>query len=211
MYVPSKFRDDDRERQIAFMRQFSFALLVSSGEQGPNATHVPVTVRAGEEGLFVRGHLAKANPHWRLLGTGETLVVFSGPHAYVSPRHYDAWESVPTWNYLAVHAYGPARVIHDAENLELLEDLVEQHEPAYRERWQGLSDRYRSGMLGGIVGFEVRVARIEATAKLSQNKSEDEQERIAVSLAGSPDPAARATGEEMLRRSSGGGEGPEPG
>lgn len=211
MYVPSKFRDDDRERQIAFMRQFSFALLVSSGEQGPTATHVPVTVRGGEDGLYLRGHVAKANPHWRMLAKGETLVVFSGPHAYVSPRHYDAWESVPTWNYLAVHAYGSARVIHDAENLALLKELVEEHEPAYWDRWQGLSERYRSGMLGGIVGFEVRVTRIEATAKLSQNKSEDEQERIAVSLVGSADAAARATGEEMLRRSGAEVEGPEPG
>lgn len=209
MYVPSKFRDDDRERQIAFMRQFSFALLVSSGDQGPTATHVPVTVREGEDGLVVGGHVAKANPHWRVLEAGETLVVFSGPHAYVSPRHYDAWESVPTWNYLALHAYGPALVIHGAENLALLAELVEQHEPVYWGRWQGLSERYRRGMLGGIVGFEVRVRRIEAVAKLSQNKSEGERELIAVSLAGSADPAAKSTGEEMLRRSKPAGDGPE--
>ncbi len=201
MYVPSRFREDDRARQLEFMRQHSFALVVSAPSSGPVATHLPVTVDVVGDEVKVRGHFAKANPQWRAMGSGETLVVFSGPHAYVSPKHYDALESVPTWNFLAVHAFGTGRVIHDAEeNLRLLHELIEAHEPAYWLQWQALSERYRQGMLGGIVGFEVDVVRIEGKAKLSQNKTEGEQRRIASTLAVAADPLARTVAEEMERR-----------
>src|SRR5690606_20360932 len=100
-----------------FMRRHGFAVVVSASEGRPAATHLPLTVKVEGEQVFLHGHFAKANPQWRGLEEGEVLAVFSGPHAYVSPRHYDAVESVPTWNYLAVHAHGEARVIHDpAEN-----------------------------------------------------------------------------------------------
>lgn len=201
MYVPSRFREDDRDRQLAFMRQHGFALVISAPASGPVATHLPVTVTVDGGDVMIRGHFAKANRHWRALGAGETLVVFSGPHAYVSPQHYDAVESVPTWNYLAVHAYGTGRTIHEPEeNLRLLRELIGVHERSYWARWQELPERYRQGMLGGIVGFEVKVARIEGKAKLSQNKSEDEQWRIAASLRESADPVSRALAEEMERR-----------
>lgn len=201
MYVPAAFREDDREELLAFMRGNAFAVVVSVGEAGPVATHLPLTVHEVGDEVYLRGHFAKANPQWRGVEDGEVLVVFTGPHAYVSPTHYDAAESVPTWNYIAVHAYGRARTVHDpGANEELLRELVAQHEHEYWSRWQGLSGRYREGMLRGVVGLEVRVTRLEGKAKLSQNKTVAERRRIAAALARSEDPAARATGAEMLRR-----------
>ncbi len=195
------FREDDRDRLLEFMRRHSFALVVSVSDGRPAATHLPLTVRVDGEEVYLRGHFAKANTQWRDIESSEVLAVFTGPHAYVSPRHYDAEESVPTWNYLAVHAHGRARVVRDAAaNEELLGELVGHNEPGYWRQWQGLPERYREGMLRGIVGFELRVTRLEGKAKLSQNKSADERRRIAAALAASPDPDARATGEEMLRR-----------
>src|SRR5690606_23062498 len=104
VYIPSRFREDDREWQLEFMRRHGFAVVVSVSEGRPAATHLPLTVKVAGEEVFLRGHFAKANPQWRGLEDGEVLAVFNGPHAYVSPRHYDAFESVPTWNYLTVHA-----------------------------------------------------------------------------------------------------------
>jgi transcriptional regulator len=195
------YQENDKERLLEFMRRFSFAVVVSVSEGRPVATHLPLTVKVEGDLVLLRGHFAKANPQWRDIEGSEVLAVFNGPHAYVSPRHYDAFESVPTWNYLAVHAYGEARVSRDpAANEELLYELIGANEPGYRDRWEQLPERYREGMLRGIVGFELRVTRLEGKAKLSQNKTEEERRRIAEALASSEDPVERATGEEMARR-----------
>lgn len=195
------YQENDKERLLEFMRRFSFAVVVSVSEGRPVATHLPLTVKVEGDLVRLRGHFAKANPQWRDIEGSEVLAVFNGPHAYVSPRHYDAFESVPTWNYLAVHAYGEARVSRDpAANEELLYELIGANEPGYRDRWEQLPERYREGMLRGIVGFELRVTRLEGKAKLSQNKTEEERRRIAEALASSEDPVERATGEEMARR-----------
>lgn len=204
MYVPHAFQDDDIEELAAFMRENAFATVVSSGGAGgggvPVATHMPVTVTRAGGTMVLRGHFAKANPHWRCVEAGETLVVFAGPHAYVSPRHYEKRESVPTWNYRAVHAYGHARITERDGTLIGLHDLIAEHEAGYRQQWEGLPERYREGMLGGIVGFEITVERLEGAAKLSQNKRRCEQERIADALVDGDDQEARAVGCEMQRR-----------
>lgn len=201
MYVPHAFRDDDVDELAAFMRENPFAMVVSSEAGGaPVATHVPLTVARKDGAIVLRGHFAKANPHWRCVEAGETLAVFTGPHAYVSPRHYEKRDSVPTWNYRVVHAYGYARITDRDATLGGLHELIAEHEASYREQWEGLSDRYREGMLGGIVGFELVVARLEGAAKLSQNKRRCEQERIAAALLDSDDPEARSVGREIRRR-----------
>lgn len=200
MYIPNLFRDENTDRLVELMRQNGFATVVSVADGAPVATHLPVTVDREGERIVLRGHFAKANPHWTALEQAETLVVFTGPHAYVSPDHYEARESVPTWNYLAVHAYGQARVTDGGATLEGLKALVHDHEPAYQQQWEGLSERYRDGMLRGIVGFEMPIVRLEGVAKLSQNKQRRERERIAASLIRSADAAARGTGAEMQRR-----------
>ncbi|MGA7364523.1 MAG: FMN-binding negative transcriptional regulator, partial [Candidatus Sulfotelmatobacter sp.] len=118
MYIPEYFCVRDHEDAIKFMRANPFAILISSTEAGPFATHLPIFVRAenGEEQVILRGHVAKANPHWRYLEQQpQCLIIFHGPHSYISPSNYTLRESVPTWNYGAVHLYGKAQVFSSAE------------------------------------------------------------------------------------------------
>jgi transcriptional regulator len=200
MYVPEHHREHDHERLVAVMREHAFALVVNVLDGAPHATHMPLSLSGADGVLRLRGHFARANPQWRALAAGTTLAIFSGPHAYVSAEHYDRFESVPTWNYLAVHASGQARLVEAEGEVEaLLMELVDDHEAAYRERWRHLSERYRGGMQRGIVAFELTVERLDGVTKLSQNKSALERRRIAAALLASDDAAARATGEAMQR------------
>jgi len=106
MYIPNAFREDDQATLVAFMRAHSFATLVSVVDGTPFATHLPLVISEESGQILLVGHLAKANPHWRALTASDSLVIFQGPHAYISPSLYEKRESVPTWNYIAVHAYG---------------------------------------------------------------------------------------------------------
>ncbi len=210
MYVPTLNRMDDLTQQLAFMRAHSFATLVSHVSDQLFATHVPLTVvdepptKATEPNslarqVLVQGHLAKANPQWQELATQhEVLVIFQGPHAYISPRHYAKWESVPTWNYLAVHVYGSARLItDDAGKLAALAALINATEAGYQQQWEQQSPKFRNGLLQGIVAFEIAVTRIEGKQKLSQNRPTGDQVRVAAALAKQPDSAAQATARAM--------------
>jgi transcriptional regulator len=191
VYIPEHFRVRDHVDAIAFMRANPFTILVSSTEDqpGPFATHLPVVIRETEEQLVIRGHVAKANPHWRYLEQQpHCLVIFHGPHAYVSPTNYTTREVVPTWNYGAVHVYGNARVFSAPDELlGMLHELIPLFEPAYAEQWASLSRPYRERMLSHIVGFEIAVSKIEAKFKLSQNRTKEEQANIVASLGGDSD------------------------
>lgn len=201
MYIPSQYREENSSELVAFMERNSFAAIISVSEGQPVATHLPLSLTRNGTDIILKGHFAKANPQWRLLDNSEMLAIFTGPHAYVSPALYERRDSVPTWNYQTVHAYGQARIISSAaETAALLAELIEQNDPAYQEQWNSLSDRYRDGMMQGIVGFELLVTRLEGAAKLSQNRSLPEQQRVAAALLRSEDSAARATGAEMQRR-----------
>ncbi len=212
MYIPKAFRGEDRPGLLEFMRAQSFATLVSVTEDGSLwASHLPLlTIERGDT-VVLLGHVARANEHWKAFGPAESLAIFTGPHAYVSPSLYESVESVPTWNYVAVHAYGVPRVLAaDApDGIErLLEAMMETYEPAYRRQWDGLPADFQARMLRGIVAFEMPVARLEGKRKLSQNRSRADQERVAQALLGSPDPAAQAVGrlmEASLRRGKAGG------
>lgn len=200
MYIPRAFQETDRARLLAFMQAHSFATMISLVDGQLMATHLPVTLRQVGDEFLCTAHFAKANPHWRAIETQQNLLVFTGPHAYITPAHYEKVESVPTWNYIAVHAYGTAHIVTDPTRAEaILYALIAQHEPSYRAQWDGLSEVYKQGMLQGIVPFEMTLARIEGKYKLSQNKSEAEQARIAGALLASDDDAARAAGEAMSR------------
>ena len=191
MYIPEHFRMEDRATAIAFMRANPFTILISATADGPFATHVPVVIRESGEQLVIRGHVAKANPHWRHLEAHpQSLIIFHGPHAYISPANYNTREVVPTWNYGAVHVYGNARTFSaDDELLGVLHELIPLFEAAYAGQWASLSEAYRTRMLSHIVGFEIAVTKIEAKFKLSQNRTRDEQQRIIDSLGGAPDTA----------------------
>jgi transcriptional regulator len=199
MYVPEHFVVRDHAAALAFMRANPFTILVSSTDDGPFATHLPLVIREEGERLVLRGHVAKANPHWRHLEQQpQCLVIFHGPHAYVSPANYATRENVPTWNYGAVHVYGNARVFSTQEELlGVLHELIPTFDAAYADQWAGLSDAYRERMLSHIVGFEITVTKMETKFKLSQNRTREEQENIIASLGAAPDTAVSGTARLM--------------
>ena len=208
MYIPEHFRARNDADTLAFMRANPFAILISNIDAEPIASHVPLSVHAVEGQLILRGHVAKANSHWRSLEQQpQCLTIFHGPHSYVSPTLYAASENVPTWNYGAVHVYGTVRVFSAPDALQgVLDELIAMFEPAYAKQWANLSDSYRQRMLGHIVGFEITATKIEAKFKLSQNRTRDEQENVISSLSKAEDTAvsgvARLMREQELGSSS---------
>jgi transcriptional regulator len=199
LYIPEHFRVREHATAIAFMRANPFVILVSSTDEGPFATHVPVVIRENGDHLVLRGHVAKANPHWRYLEQQpHCLTIFHGPHAYISTTNYVTPENVPTWNYGAVHVYGSARTYNTHEDLlAMLHDLIPTFEAAYEQQWNSLSEAYRTRMLGHIVGFEINVTKIEAKFKLSQNRTPKEQQNVIDSLCPAHDSAISGTGQLM--------------
>src|SRR5574341_1028122 len=156
MYNPSHFRMEDREAVLSFMRANNFASLVSAGDQGIVATHLPFIVAEREGQVVLRSHMAKANSHWKSFDDGrESLVIFQGPHAYISPTFYDSRVNVPTWNYAVVHAYGAPRILNGAETQSVLMDMMDSFEVEYKVQFDELPDDFRRKMLDGIVAFEI--------------------------------------------------------
>ena len=176
MYTPKFNQVTDRSTLVEAMRAYSFAILFGPGLQ---ATHLPLIVRdEGDHGVLL-GHFAKANPHWEALAGRDSLVVFPGPHGFVSPSLYVEPLSVPTWNYIAIHAYGTLELIEEPEAKKaLVEELIEVHDPVYLERWRGMPDGYRRSMLTGIMGFRIPIAQIEGKFKISQNRATLERENV---------------------------------
>ena len=200
MYTPKFNQVADRQVLLEAMRENSFAILIGPGGQQTPATHLPLVVKDQGAHGTLEGHFAKANPHWQVLAGCETLVVFNGPHSYVSPTLYTQPLSVPTWNYIAVHAYGTMELIEDEDAKDtLLKGLIAQHEPAYGEHWRQLPDGFRRANLAGIVGFRIPISRIEGKFKLSQNRSESERRTIcAAQEKGSADERALAAWMKRL-------------
>ncbi len=203
MYIPKHFEVTDPAWCHALMRAQSFAVMITADDAGvPFATHLPFLIDAtrGPVGTL-RGHVARANPHWRYLAAGRpTLVVFAGAHAYVSPSWYVSHPSVPTWNYVAVHATGVGTLIEDpARVTALLADLVGVYEGAGPAAWSfaSLAADYLDGMQRGIVAFEIPIERLEGKAKLSQNRSAVDQGRTRDALAATDDPLARVVAALM--------------
>jgi len=220
MYSPKFNLVHDRGILLEAMQAYSFATIFGPASAGPAnvgltaaaptspeppvagamATHLPLVVKdEGEHGL-IEGHFAKANPHWQSLAGRETLVIFHGPHSYVSPSLYTEELSVPTWNYIAIHAYGTLSLVEDDPGkLALLTDLIAANEPAYLDRWRALPDGFRRTMLAGIMGFRIPIARIEGKFKLSQNRKPEERRNVlAAQSAGSDDERALAQWMERL-------------
>jgi transcriptional regulator len=196
MYLPPHFTESSPEVLKQAMRDSSFATIVTADDGVPFASHVPVLLdgEAVAGSLRVRGHFARANPHWQRLADRTALVIFNGPHAYVSPSWYEPRaQNVPTWNYAAVHAYGRARLLDSAGVRAVLADLVDAHERAMPDPWpmEAVPAELVDKLLGAIVGFEIAVDRIEGKLKLSQNRSTEDQRRVREHLLGSDDATAR--------------------
>nr|WP_024306243.1 FMN-binding negative transcriptional regulator [Pseudomonas sp. P818] len=206
MYCPAAFRQDDLPTLHAQIHASGLAIVTSSGAQGLQASHLPLLLEPGE-GEFgtLYGHFARANGHWRDLAVGaEALVVFSGADAYVHPGWYAAkaehGKVVPTWNYIAVHAWGRAEVFDEPERLlELVSRLSERHEQRRPQPW-AVSDAprdYIDSMLRAIVGFALPIRRLEGKWKLSQNRSSNDQAGVRDGLAASANPQERELAARM--------------
>jgi transcriptional regulator len=194
MYVPATFAKTDTARLHEFMRSNSFAVLTSSGEGGLVASHLPLLIDpdAGPNGHLL-GHMARANSQWRRVD-GEVMAVFSGPHAYVSPSWYEEAGTVPTWNYVAVHAYGTFHVVEDRGGLlAIVRRTVMAYEGPRPEPWTfDESEPHVEGLLKAIVGFRIEITRIEGKWKLSQNHPEERRRKVIRALAARPDDDSRA-------------------
>jgi transcriptional regulator len=185
MYVPPHFAESDPAALHAFIERHSFGLLVSSVDGVPFATHLPLLLdrAAGPHGTLI-GHVARANPHWRELAGATALAVFSGPHAYVSPTWYEAENVVPTWNYVAVHAYGRAELVDDRDALlEIVRRSVAVYEAGMPRPWVlDASSGYVGRLLAQIVGFRIPIDRIEGKWKLNQNHPAERRAKVARAL-----------------------------
>ena len=193
MYSPSYNQVEDRAELLEFMRANSFAVLVTGTGGTLHASHLPVMVHQHGKEIVIDSHMAKNNPQWREFFDDEVMLVFAGPHAYVSPRWYEEKERVPTWNYAAVHAYGMPKLVSDPKlKHESQRRLVAALDPKWLPQFDALRQEYVDRMLDGIVNFQVAVTRLETRWKLSQNRSRREQELIAAELEKSDDSVERA-------------------
>lgn len=206
MYTPKHFEKKDKSKLVEFMCEFNFAALVNYAKKkpveryAPRATHLPFIVLEEGGKLILKAHMAKANPQWASFNSEEVLVIFQEPHTYISPALYENKVSVPTWNYIAVHAYGVPKILGSVEErISLLELSFEHFDALYKEQWKTLPDDYRNELLNGIVAFEIEVTKLEGKFKLSQNRTEGDRERIIKNLTNSPDKVKRDIAGFMKR------------
>ncbi len=182
------------------MKRFSFATIITSKNDIPVATHLPFLIEEQDEQLLLTGHFAKQNEQWKDIENNTVLVIFHEPHAYISPSHYEKELNVPTWNYIAVHAYGKGHLITaHAELLHLLERTINNFESSYLQQWNTLPEKYRLGQMEGIVGFKIEVTELQAKEKLSQNRTPGEQKRIIDTLSASDNANENSIAHYMQR------------
>jgi transcriptional regulator len=181
MYIPKHFAENDLNRLQGAIERYSFATLVSQNDGELEASHLPLLLDrdSGANGTLL-GHMAKANFQWRRAAGQQVLVIFSGPHAYISPQWYQATEVVPTWNYVAVHAYGHLELIEDdAATKDLLDKMVALFESGQRRPWQmNEPAEFVERLLRQIVAFRIPIDRIEGKWKLNQNRPAEQRERV---------------------------------
>ena len=201
MYVPPSFSETDQAKLHEFIDQHSFATLISQALDEPVATHLPLLLNRGQgpQGTLI-SHMARANGHWQTAADQQVLVIFHGPHAYISPSWYESANVVPTWNYVAVHVYGILRLIEDQNRLsELIRQMVLRYESTQPNPWvlDSQDEAFVSKMMNAIVGFEVEINRIEGKWKLSQNHPSERREKVVHQLRKSDDLDARQIADLM--------------
>jgi transcriptional regulator len=199
MYTPKYFQLTDHQEAIAFMQKYSFATIVTMLNGVPEATHLPFLVEQRNGQLVLVSHFAKANPQAGVVFNETSLVIFTEPHAYISPSNYEKEQNVPTWNYLSVHAYGKATLIDDKVQVAgLLEKMIGFYEADYKNQWDKLPDDYKFKMMNGITAFEIVITDLQAKKKLSQNRTEVERGNIIASLSNSADKNEQEIAAYML-------------
>lgn len=198
MYIPRTFEVTDTLTLHTFMERHSFATLISSAAGEPFATHLPLLLdrEVPPHGRLI-GHMARPNPQWKSAGGSRVMAIFHGPHAYITPTWYESNETVPTWNYATVHAYGVMTLIDDVSRLrEIVERTVNIYEGSMPKPWSmsEANPAYIDTMLKGIVGFEIPIDRLEGKWKLNQNHPLERREKVIRGLeaTGRPEDAAVA-------------------
>ena len=182
MYIPKSFHETNTTKLHDFIQQHSFATLISQGESDLIASHLPLLLDRDAEpfGRLV-GHMAKPNTQWQCADGERVLIIFHGPHAYISPTWYEYQNTVPTWNYVTVHAYGVLKTIADPDRLyEVIRATVELYESKMLQPWsiQAPDTAFIEKLMSGIVGFEIQIDRLEGKWKLNQNHPAERREKV---------------------------------
>ncbi len=203
MYIPKHFEEKDRRQLVEFMKEYNFATIVNSAKKRYWATHIPFLVEELNGDLILRAHMAKANPQWaNFKDDEEVLVIFQEPHSYISPKLYENKVSVPTWNYIAVHAYGIPKILPSVEErVSLLEDTFKVFESSFKDVWETFPEDYKNELLDGIAAFEIKLTNIEGKFKLSQNRTEGDRERIISKLDSKDNKVKQDIAKYMKKRS----------
>lgn len=204
MYIPNYFKVDNIEEISKFVQNNSFGTVVTTEKGKPIATHLPMQlIRKGDD-YFITGHLSYGNPQWKTFDTSdEVLVMFQGPHAYISSSWYEG-ENVPTWNYQSVHVYGEVSILDKEELKEDLTMLLQKYEK-HREDpvlWDKLSHSLLEKQLNGIVGFKIKIQEIQAAYKLSQNRNKKDYFNIIDKLNEEEDFNSHRIAEVMSKKNS---------
>jgi transcriptional regulator len=201
MYTPKLYREEDRTRILEFLQQNDFATVVAYDGEKPVASHLLVDVIEQDGPWFVNSHMSRANPLWKVFeGKSEILVIFQGPHAYISPTWYNHI-NVPTWNYQAVHLYGRPRLVTDREEAyRLLKRLTDRYEKSDRYRMETLPLEFVEKEMKGVMAFQVEVTQIQANYKLSQNRNDEDYRNIVSNLDKREDELSHGVAEAMRRQ-----------
>ncbi len=203
MYIPAFNKFPNQQEAVGFMQAYSFATIVSVTDGLPVATHLPFIIKQEVDKVILSSHFAKANPQTNELAGKKVLVIFTEPHAYISPKNYEKELNVPTWNYLAVHAYGTCKILDgEANKAAVLKEMIQSFESDYQQQWDNLPHDYKSKMMNGIIAFEIEVDDLQAKAKLSQNRSTIEQQNIIEHLDKSTDTTEKAIATYMEKLNS---------
>lgn len=196
MYIPKINLTTDKSEIITFMKQFSFATIITAKDNFPTATHLPFSVTTQDNDIILVSHFAKANEQWKDIENNAVLVIFSEPHAYISTQNYDQELNVPTWNYISIHAYGQAKIVTETKQVyKILEATINQYETSYQQQWDSFPEEYKLKMLTGIVAFEIKITDLQGKKKLSQNRTDTEKEKIIETLSKSED-----TNEQLIAK-----------
>jgi transcriptional regulator len=187
MHTTKAFKVDDPDSLLQIMRENAFATLITNDVNGrPTATQLPFLIKEVAGNIILQAHFAKANPQWKQLETNQlVLVIFNGPHCYISPTWYEN-AGVPTWDYVTVQSYGVAKLFeNNQQTAELIEELTDKYEQGFEKPWKA-NNNYPDKMLNAIIGFEITVQEIQGKVKIGQNKSREDLEGVVKALNQSP-------------------------
>jgi len=202
MYIPDRFKNEDMAAVKDFISHNGFGMLIHQGNQKLQGTHVPMLLAKNEKGNdILTGHLSRANPQWKCFKDNDKIMaIFTGPHCYISSSWYQK-ESVPTWNYIAVHIYGKIKIVEGEALIDDMRKLVDKYEKHSKDPvvLDKLSSKTMK-MVNGVVGFQIEITEIQAAFKLSQNRDETDYENIIKELENLDDFNAKAIADEMKKK-----------